>query len=167
MDMQSIVSDWKANAQRHDDRNSAFLRSLKVKNDRTVDRAAHRLHQKAFAIVDCTQCANCCKTVSPIFAADDIARIAHYLRMDIDAFATQYLVKCEDEDGFEPKGLPCPFLGEDNRCTIYEVRPIVCAEYPYTDKPEISCRTHSIAAKAMECPAVFYIVEQMRMRGLR
>ena len=44
---------------------------------------------------------------------------------------------------------------------------MVCAEYPYTDKPEISSRTHSIAAKALECPAVFYIVEQMRARGLK
>ncbi len=29
---------------------------------------------------------------------------------------------------------PCPFLGEDDHCTIYEVRPQSCREYPHTDK---------------------------------
>ena len=33
-----------------------------------------------------------------------------------------------------PKGLPCPFLAEDGRCTVYEVRPRDCAEYPHTQK---------------------------------
>jgi Fe-S-cluster containining protein len=167
MDHQSILTDWKLNAERHDDRNFAFLRSLKDKSDRKVDRTAHRLHQEVFSIIDCTQCANCCKTVSPILVTEDIARIARHLEMDADAFTVQYLVKCGDEQGWKPKSLPCPFLGTDNRCTIYEVRPAVCAEYPYTDKPKISSRTHSIAAKALECPAVFYIVEQMRAGGLR
>jgi Fe-S-cluster containining protein len=164
MDCQSIFIEWKLNAKWNDGRNFSFLHSLKNESDREVDRAAHRLHQEAFSIIDCTQCANCCKTVSPVFAADDIARIARRLEMDAVAFTAQYLVKCNHEQGWEPKSLPCPFLGTDNRCTIYEVRPMVCAEYPYTDKPEISSRTHSIAAKALECPAVFYIVEQMRAR---
>ena len=34
MDMQTIIADWKANAERHADRNFAFLRSLKMKNER-------------------------------------------------------------------------------------------------------------------------------------
>ena len=67
----------------------------------------------------------------------------------------------------EPKSLSCPFLGKDNRCTIYEVRPVACAEYPYTDKAEISSRTYSIAAKALECPAMFHIVKQMRASGFK
>ncbi len=45
----------------------AFLRSLKMKNERAVDRAARRLHDEAFSIIDCIQCSNCCKTVSPMF----------------------------------------------------------------------------------------------------
>ena len=47
--MQTIVDDWKANAERHDNRNFAFLRSLKMKDDRAVDRVAHRLHEEAFS----------------------------------------------------------------------------------------------------------------------
>lgn len=167
MDHQFILTDWKQNAQRHDDRNFSFLRSLKNRSGRTVDRAAKRLHQEVFSLIDCARCANCCKTVSPIFTADDIARIADHLRWDAEVFTAQHLTRCEDNDAWKPKRLPCPFLRTDNRCTIYGVRPVSCVEYPYTDKPEISSRTHSIAAKALECPAVFYVVEQLRARGLR
>ena len=53
MDMQTIVTDWKANAERHSDHNYRFLRSLKMKNERAVDRAARELHDEAFSIIDC------------------------------------------------------------------------------------------------------------------
>ena len=49
VDMQTIIADWKANAERHVDRNFAFLRSLKMKNERAVDRAARELHDEAFS----------------------------------------------------------------------------------------------------------------------
>ncbi len=70
-----------------------------------------------------------------------------------------------DEDGdLVLKTLPCPFLGTDNRCTVYEVRPRDCAEYPHTQKKGFSSRTHGIANNSLTCPAVFYIIEQMRAR---
>ena len=46
MDMQTIIADWKANAERHADRNFGFLRSLKMKNERAVDRAARRTSRR-------------------------------------------------------------------------------------------------------------------------
>ncbi len=29
---------------------------------------------------------------------------------------------------------PCPFLGDDNYCSVYEARPKACREYPHTDR---------------------------------
>ena len=49
MDMQTIVDDWKANAERYFKETFRFLRSLKMKDDRAVDRVAHRLHEEAFS----------------------------------------------------------------------------------------------------------------------
>jgi len=163
MDMQTIVDDWKANAERDFDRNFTFLHGLKMKDDRAVDRMAHRIHEEAFSIIDCTQCANCCKAVSPQLRKSDICRIADRLNMKPAEFQATYVQADEDGDLFL-KELPCPFLGTDNRCTIYEVRPRNCVEYPYTQKKGITFRTHSIAKKTLDCPAVFYIVEQMRAR---
>jgi len=168
MDMlATVIDDWKQNAERHDSRNFSFLRSLKMKNERAVDRAVQRLHEEAFSIIDCLQCANCCTTVSPTFTTEDIARIAAHLEMHATAFKTEYLVKSEDRGLWEPKSLPCPFLGTDNRCTIYEVRPASCAEYPHTDKPDFASRTHLHSRNALQCPAVFFIIEQLRARGLK
>jgi len=167
MDMETIINDWKENAEQHDSRNFGFLRSLKMKSERAVDRAARRLHQEAFSIIDCTRCANCCKTVSPTLTDEDIARIAARLEMDAAEFVAEHLVKSEDKGLWKPKNLPCPFLGADNGCTIYEVRPASCAEYPHTDKPEFASRSYLHSGNALRCPAVFYIIEQMRAGGLR
>jgi Fe-S-cluster containining protein len=167
MEIDAIIKDWKQNAERHDARNFKFLRSLKMKSERAVDRAARRLHEEAFSIIDCLQCGNCCKTVNPTFTTEDITRIASRLEMDAATFGTEYLTESEDRGLMEPKSLPCPFLGTDNRCTIYEVRPASCAEYPHTDKPGFATRTHLHSGNALQCPAVFYIIEEMRARRLK
>lgn len=50
----ALVADWKENAREQDDENYRFLRSLKQKSGKQVDRIALELHQEAFSIVDCT-----------------------------------------------------------------------------------------------------------------
>ena len=57
--------------------------------------------------------------------------------------------------------------GDDNRCTIYDVRPAACREYPHTDKEGFTFRTMLHANNAKQCPAVFWIVEQLRLRAKR
>jgi uncharacterized protein len=134
-----------------------------MKDDRAVDRAARQLHEEAFAIIDCTQCARCCKTVSPIFRKADIARIVKRLGMTATEFRATYLQADEDGD-LCLKSLPCTFLNDNGRCTIYDARPRDCAEYPHTHKRGFSGRTRLHAGNAIHCPAVFWIVEQLRTR---
>ena len=165
VNMQTFISDWKANAERHDDPNFKFLRSLKWKNEREVDHAARQYHNKAFAIIDCSQCANCCKTITPLFIAKDIRRIAGHLGITAADFTARYL-KRDEEGDLCGKNLPCSFLAEDGRCTIYEVRPRDCAEYPHTQKRGFATRTYLHAANALSCPAVFWIIEQLRAKRL-
>ncbi len=166
MDMQTIIADWKANAERYADRNFAFLRSLKMKNERKVDRAARELHDEAFSIIDCILCANCCKIISPLFIEEDIRRIAAHLGMTEADFKAKYLQPDERGDLYL-KNLPCSFLADDGRCTIYDVRPKDCAEFPHTRKKEFTFRTHLHAGNALVCPAVFWIVEELRARRRR
>ena len=166
MDMQTIIADWKANAERHVDRNFRFLRSLKMKNERAVDRAARELHDEAFSIIDCIQCANCCKTISPLFIEEDICRIAEHLGMTEADFKATYF-RPDEEGDLYPKSLPCPFLADNGRCTIYDVRPKDCAEYPHTQKKEFASRTHLHAGNTITCPAVYWIVEELRARRRR
>ena len=49
-------------------------------------------------------------------------------RMKLPAFEEMYLQVDEDGDKVF-KSMPCPFLGPDNLCDIYDVRPKACAAF--------------------------------------
>jgi Fe-S-cluster containining protein len=159
-----LVADWKAKAEKHDERNYRFLRNLRQQSFEKVDRIALELHQEAFNIVDCTRCANCCRTMRIGVTEEDIPRIAKHLGMAPEEFVVAYLEPDKEAGGYRMKMIPCPFLGDDNLCTIYDVRPGGCRAYPYTDKPYFSSRSIANSQSAVICPAVFYIVEQMKRR---
>jgi Fe-S-cluster containining protein len=160
----ALVADWRENARDHDHENYLFLRGLKRRPGRNVDRIALELHEEAFSVVDCTKCANCCRTLRVVVTDEDVLRIAGHLNMTDDEFITAYLERDEEGGHYCTKATPCPFLGADSRCTIYGVRPEKCRGYPFTDKPDFASSTITHANNALVCPAVFYLVEQMKKR---
>ena len=123
----------------------------------------HELHEAEFEKTDCLTCANCCKTTGPLFTDKDIQRIAKFLRMKVVDFIKQYLRIDEDND-YVLQTLPCSFLGTDNYCSIYKVRPKACSEFPHTNRKKF----HQISKLTLEnvkiCPAAFQIVESMRKK---
>ncbi len=166
MNHDGIVDDWRRHAEKHDGKNYRFLRSLKTRDcGFDPDEAAAELHEQVFGTVDCTRCANCCKTMTVLLDRPDIDRIAGHLGMAAQEFIDTHLEPGENGDLPKMRQQPCPFLGGDNRCTIYEVRPACCREYPHTDKEGFATRTMLHADNAKECPAVFWIVEQLRHRA--
>lgn len=142
-----------------------FLLGLKKKDPRKVDEVFHRLHQEVFEEVDCLTCANCCKTTSPIFYQTDIERAAKALRMKPGEFITKYLKIDEDKD-YVLTSAPCPFLGTDNYCKIYEDRPKACREYPHTDRKKMVQIMELTAKNTQVCPAVFEMVERLKKINL-
>lgn len=99
-----------------------------------------------------------------MFIDEDISRIAGHLGMGRNEFIAAFLERAEEHDHYRTKTTPCPFLGEDSKCTIYDVRPEKCQGYPFTDKPDFAFSTINHANNALVCPAVFYLVEQMKRR---
>src|SRR3972149_1631468 len=75
------ISKLKEKAKGVQAENKIFFAKLKKSTPRNLDDVAHRLHDEAFDDIDCTDCANCCKTTSPIFRQNDIQRIAKRLKM--------------------------------------------------------------------------------------
>jgi Fe-S-cluster containining protein len=122
-----------------------------------------QLHDETFAKINCLDCANCCKTTSPLFTDRDVTRISKFLKLKPRQFTDQYLKTDEDGD-LVLKSSPCPFLFEDNTCMIYEVRPKACAEYPHTNRKKF----HQISNITLEntgiCPAAFEIVEKLKVK---
>lgn len=118
------------------------------------------LHTEAFEKIDCLACANCCKNYSPRFKMPDIKRIAKRLRMKETAFIDTYLLLDKDGD-YVVKSSPCPFLGADNYCDIYEDRPRDCYRYPYTDEDVMLKQIDLTLKNSQVCPAVFYVMEKL------
>lgn len=134
-----------------------FLKRLNQKKPRGLDAAATDLHEEVFEEVDCLQCANCCKTTSPVFTDNDIDRIAKHLRMKPSAFVDAYLHLDEDED-YVLNQSPCEFLLGDNTCLIYEVRPRACREYPHTNRKRFHQIWRLTAKNTEICPAAARVV---------
>lgn len=150
-----VPQDWQKIAREHKKKYSSFL---KRGDQRAVIRRLPELHEQAFARIDCLQCANCCKHHSPRFKIPDIKRIAKHLGMKEGQFIQTYLQLDEDND-YVLRQQPCAFLGADNYCSIYNVRPSDCARYPYTDEDVLVKRPALTIKNSEVCPAVFHVLE--------
>jgi hypothetical protein len=140
-----------------EEQSAKFFKNNKLKGKK-LDEAFHSEHEKAFREIDCLSCANCCKTTSPVFRDVDIKRIAKGLKTSEKQFITSYLHMDEDDD-YVLNSAPCTFLDlETNKCTIYDLRPLACREYPHTNRKNM----HQILALTQKnldvCPAVVMIV---------
>ena len=141
--------------------NEQFFKLLKKVKPKVLDKLVHPLHDEVFECTDCLECANCCTTTGPLFTDKDIARISKYLRIKPSEFVAKYLRIDEDRD-YVLQSVPCVFLGKDNYCTIYDVRPKACKEFPHTDRIK-QYQLLKLTKKNMEvCPAVFTIIEKLR-----
>ena len=141
--------------------NKKFFRNLQKINSKKLDQTIHSLHYDEFKCTDCLKCANCCTTTGPLFTDKDISRISRFLKIKPSLFTDKFLRVDEDQD-YVLKKLPCFFLMQDNRCSIYDVRPKACREFPHTDRIKQK-QLLSLTQKNTEvCPAVFNIIENLK-----
>ncbi len=139
----------------------ATLKRLKNKPPKNLDYIMQELHDEVFAETDCLSCANCCKTTGPLFTRKDIDRISKKLRIKPQAFIQQYL-RIDEENDYVLQKLPCPFLGGENYCMIYEDRPKACKEFPHTDRKKFY-QINSLTIKNCKiCPATFEVVDRLK-----
>jgi Fe-S-cluster containining protein len=142
--------------------NKKFLDRLKKQKPVDLDVVTNQLHKRAFERIDCMKCGNCCKTTSPMLRNKDIGILARHFHLRISEFTERYLRIDEDGD-FVLKKTPCPFLGDENRCTVYDSRPTSCREYPHTQQKKIHQKLPITYVNSMICPAVAQIVEKLKI----
>lgn len=159
--MSKILVNWQKKAADKRKENKQFLQKMQTKKGRGAEKQLPGLHEEAFSHIHCLQCAGCCKTISPRFKTPDLRRIARHLAMKEAAFIETYL-RLDEEGDYVVKHSPCPFLGSDNCCGIYEVRPGDCRNYPYTDSDEFFKRPHTTFQNSTICPAVYYVLERLK-----
>jgi Fe-S-cluster containining protein len=89
-------------------------------------------------------CAHCCKLkveVLPHEAMDVVDyirwsdRFTREERADLLAKLTDVVARTEglDENAYRAADVACPFLGDDDRCRVYPVRPIACRAFGSTN----------------------------------
>lgn len=161
--MEKIIECLPKEAANKHAENKRFFQKLKKRPPKDLDYLMQELHDEEFSRTDCLQCANCCKTTGPLFTNADVERIAKHFRMRPSAFIESYLRIDEDND-YVLQNVPCSFLGEDNYCSIYDVRPKACREFPHTNRKKFQQISDLTLKNTAICPAAFNIVEAMKER---
>jgi len=159
--MQKRIQDLPKLALEKKAENAKYFQILKKRTPKNLDVVVHKLHDKVFKHTDCLECGNCCRTTSPIFTEIDIRRIAKNFRMKEPKFIAEYLEKDED-DFWVLQKTPCAFLGDDNYCFIYDIRPKACTEYPHTNRRKFIQLAQLTINNTEICPAVYDIVEGLK-----
>ncbi|MFD2588996.1 YkgJ family cysteine cluster protein [Croceitalea marina] len=161
--MKEVLEQLPKRAMEKHSENKKFFVKLKKKAPKNLDYLMQELHDKEFTQTDCLTCANCCKTTGPLFTNTDIERIAKFFRMKAVDFIDRYL-RLDEENDYVLQRVPCTFLGEDNYCAIYDVRPKACREFPHTDRKKFQQISNLTLKNVAICPAAFNIVEKMKER---
>lgn len=155
---ETYIYEWKKNKEARYDAAYQVVRNTPSTPENIAK--VRELHDTVFGAIDCLACANCCKTTPALITKRDAKRIASKLQMPPKTFLRKYTI--EDINGeYIMNRVPCPFLLEDNRCDIYDVRPEACSRFPHTDEEAFFNRARLNAENTIVCPAAYHIVQKL------
>ena len=140
----------------HDKENWEFRSWLKQNAPDNIDGIVNALSEKYFALIDCTQCANCCRVLHAEFKKSELHTIAETLGQSIEEFENRFM----SEGMVNP---PCPML-DGNLCSIYENRPEVCRSFPHFEKPRFTSRLMGVMDNIGICPIAFNAYEELKTK---
>lgn len=155
----ALISAWQKATAKEKSGASVFLK--RFSRHLPAQKVLGKVHEEVFEDFDCLQCAGCCKNSSPVFTRTDVNRIAAFIRLSPGEMEMRYL-KADAEGDFVPLSKPCPFLLENNYCSVYELRPKSCRGFPHTDQPAAWQRHSVMAGNARACPAAWAIVTKFQ-----
>jgi Fe-S-cluster containining protein len=148
--------------------NERFRRFMKSRDhsDRILRRIAEGIQDQ----IDCTQCANCCRTSTTEVTDRDIERLSKHLRISKEKFIDGYtqldedpLFKTTERNLKFTKDTGCVFL-DGNLCSVYDARPDICQRYPHMVRGNgsIASRRGSLIARASVCPITYNCLEAFK-----
>ena len=146
-----------------EEENLAFRPFVKIAlelSDRRLNTVVQETTAEVWQQIDCRACANCCRTQQPVFSRPEVQRIAAYLGLSVEEVRARYLTSDAERGKYITRELPCPFL-DGNLCSIYEVRPAVCANYPHLHR-NFRSRLWQTIDNAAVCPIVYNVLERLK-----
>ena len=167
MEIETDLKVIKELAEKREDENWDFRRFLKGYHMdlEEMDEIVHGFYEQVIEEIDCRECGNCCRVMTPTIEEGDIERMAEGLGINHSEFENLYLK--EDEGPFSEglifNHLPCPFLN-NNLCTCYEFRPEDCRSFPHLQKDEFVFRLTGVVQNYEICPIVYNVYEMLKRR---
>jgi hypothetical protein len=143
--------------------NERFRKFLKSHSH--SDRALRHIAEEIEAEIDCTACANCCKSATTTIVDRDVERLARHLRTTPAKFLADY-TEVSLEEGRILRRTPeagCVFL-DGNLCSVYDVRPDTCQRFPHLVRGQgsLASRMWQFVDRATYCPIVFNSLEAFK-----
>jgi uncharacterized protein len=150
-------------ARHNEDADWRFRSYLKGSNkpDTEIDQTVQAITDEVWKDIDCTTCANCCKTLQIVVDDNDILQLSKSILIKPSQFVKLYVET--DGDGTKLlKSQPCVFLGQDKKCTVYENRPKACRDFPYLHRPRFRNRSITMVSNLGICPIVFNVWQRLK-----
>jgi len=162
--MSSLIKKFAADVLEHRSRFRRFLSRVESNPPKQLDNYADVIDKEVWNETDCLACSNCCRTMTPTYTFKDLQRISKHLNMTIKQFKEKWLYKDKNGDWMNVN-TPCQFLDKKtNMCSIYEIRPKDCTEFPHLTKKKMTDYMHVHKQNVQHCPATFKMVEKLMAR---
>jgi uncharacterized protein len=150
--------------ERHDD--FAIMKYLLLRlddvDDDELDGIVQALTERVASAIDCTQCANCCRSLDVYLIPEDIETLAAVSERSYEQLLAD-VVDCDldAETGewgrFRHK--PCRFL-DGRLCSVYAHRPDSCRTYPALT-PDFRWTLDDTIEGAALCPIIYNVLAIM------
>ena len=122
-----------------------------------MDVTTKELHAEAAEAIDCTKCGHCCTEFNcGTPEGSELTAIAEYLNEPPEEVASKWKTGSKGR---------CPMLGEDGRCTVYEVRPDTCRGWPHIQKDNYLDRATGVCSRRCgDCPMIYHLANNIQDR---
>lgn len=152
-------------AQQHHDDFEVLRYMLEANDDVTdaqIDAWVETIAQPIINAIDCTQCANCCRSLDVYLTETDAQRLADGIDIPLEQIKTQHI----EQDNAQKQGewgqfkqKPCAFLN-GKLCSVYEHRPESCRIYPVFT-PDFRWTMGDTIQGASLCPIIYNVLLQL------
>lgn len=131
-------------------------------SDTQIDAVVASVAAPIVDMVDCTACANCCRSLDVYLTPQDAHRLSERIDISLDDISTRYIdhesaALVEEWGKFQVR--PCAFLN-GNLCSVYSHRPETCRTYPVFT-PDFRWILDDLIEGASICPIIYNVLSVM------
>lgn len=126
--------------------------------DSVLDAFVEQVAAPVIAAIDCTQCANCCRSLDVYVTPEDAQRLATVVDVPLDSIIVHEAAARVEEWGML-RAKPCGFLN-GRLCSIYTHRPETCRTYP-AFTPDFRWALADTIGGAALCPIIYNVLVRL------